>query len=53
MAEGKENMKVSNLSDHSTGTWNREVINQTFNPHDSSEIPKLPLNLIQSPDVLI
>jgi hypothetical protein len=51
MAEGKENMKVSYLSDHSTGTWNREVINQTFNPRDSSEILKLPLNLIQSPDV--
>jgi hypothetical protein len=51
MAEGKENMKVSYLSDHSTGTWNREIINQTFNPRDSSEILKLPLNLIQSPDV--
>ena len=53
MAEGKENMKVSDLTDHNTGIWNHEVIYQTFNARDSSEILKLPLNLTQSPDVPI
>jgi hypothetical protein len=45
MAEGKENMKVSNFTDHSADILNREVIYQTFNPRDNSRILKLPYEL--------
>jgi ribonuclease HI len=47
---GKEYMKVADLIDHSTGTWNHKLLHQTFHQCDVDEIVKIPTNLLHTDD---
>jgi hypothetical protein len=47
---GRENMRVAELINESTGTWNIALIQQLFNHRDAAEISRLPLNLLNRED---
>jgi hypothetical protein len=47
---GKEYMKVADLIDYSTGTWNHQLLHQTLNARDVDEIVKIPINLLHTND---
>jgi hypothetical protein len=47
---GKAYMKVADLIDYSTGTWNHQLLHQTLNARDVDEIVKIPINLLHTND---
>jgi hypothetical protein len=53
MMAGREEMRVAELVNESTGTWNIELIQQMFNQRDVVEITRLTLNLLTQEDAPI
>jgi hypothetical protein len=53
LIHGKENMKVSDLINHETRSWRRELIHQIFCPRDVAPIERIPLNLLHDDDTPI
>jgi ribonuclease HI len=53
MTAGRKDMRVAELVDESTGTWNVELLHQMFNQRDVAEITTLLLNLLTQEDAPI
>ncbi|XP_045810978.1 uncharacterized protein LOC123905427 [Trifolium pratense] len=53
MTANNADMKVADLIDNVTGSWNNDLIQQIFCPRDVLEITKIPLKLMQNDDVPI
>jgi ribonuclease HI len=53
MSENNAHLKVADLIDNATGSWNFNYIQQNFCPRDVLEIMKIPLNLLQNEDAPI
>lgn len=50
MIAGREEMRVAELMNETTGTWNIALIRQMFNHRDAAEIRRLPINLLNRED---
>ncbi|XVE92072.1 hypothetical protein REPUB_Repub01dG0066000 [Reevesia pubescens] len=46
------NVKVSDLIDSTTSTWNRDLVTTLFNEEDARSICSIPLSIIKPPDLL-
>jgi hypothetical protein len=53
MMVGREDMRVAELVNYETGTWNTDLIQQMFTHRDVAEITRLPLNLLNQEDAPI